>query len=80
MMDIMDQFSALGTKGKVKKSKKPQFNDGMVDAGDRSQAKRNPNTELYIFIVVSYIVALFLFAVYTKNFLVMMIIPAILFL
>ena len=79
MMDIMDQFSALGSKGKAKKGRKPQFNDGLVDAGDRSQAKRNPNAQLYIAIAVGYIVALFLFAVYTRNYLVMMIIPAILF-
>lgn len=74
MVETLEQLSSAS--GKKKKAKKQQFNDGMVDAGDR-EAKKQAHTTTGLVVAAIYNVIIFAYAYYTKNYLVMMVVIAI---
>ena len=74
MVESLEQLSS--NSAKKKKHKKQQFNDGMVDAGDR-EAKKPAHTTTGLMLAAMYNVLIFAYAYYTKNYLVMMLVIAI---
>lgn len=74
MVESLEQLSSASAK--KKKAKKPIFNDGMVDAGDR-EGKKPAHTTTGLVVAAMYNVLIFAYAYYTKNYLVMMLIIAI---
>ena len=75
MVESLEQLSSAS--GKKKKQKKQQFNDGMVDAGDPREARKPAQTTTGLVVAVMYNVLIFMYAYYTKNYLVMMLVIAI---
>lgn len=74
MVESLEQLSSAS--GKKKKPKKQQFNDGMVDAGDR-EAKKPAHVTTGLLVAAAYNVLIFAYAYYTKNYLVMMLVIAV---
>ena len=74
MVESLEQLSSASGK-KNKKPKKQNFNDGMVDAGDR-EAKKRAHSTAGLTVAVMYNVLIFAYAWYTRNYLVMMLVVA----
>ena len=75
MVESLEQLSSAS--GKKKKHKKQQFNDGMVDAGDPREARKPTHNTTGLVVAVMYNLLIFMYAYYTKNYLVMMLVIAI---
>lgn len=75
MVESLEQLSSAS--GKKKKHKKQQFNDGMVDAGDPRDVRKPAHNTTGLVVAVMYNLLIFMYAYYTKNCLVMMLVIAI---
>ena len=76
VVESLEQLSSASCK-RGKKGKKPQqFKDGLVDAGER-EGKKLCYSTTGIVVAVLYNVLIFLYAMYTRNYLVMMLVVGI---
>jgi len=73
MMDVVDQLQLASSK---KKKKKIVFNDGMVDASDRS-ARRKVDPATGMLVVIIYCIFIFGCAIMTRNYLVALLVPGV---